>query len=192
METRRPGLVIALLATGILQGCSIGMAFSGDEKLDLTALDKGTSRGKVLTVFGTPASTVETGTGRTDVFYKKQGDTRSAGRGAAYIVADALTLGLAEFLTAPIEAAATLSDNVAYVVEYDQHDKVIGSSVTNLGKSRRKLAINTAAAPTGESAASAANTSPAAVSPARSSSPAPAADLSMEVSTNEPVSRPRD
>lgn len=212
MKNRQSSLAIVLLAAGMLQGCSIGMAFSGDEKLDLTALDKGTSRGKVLTVFGTPAQTVATATGRTDVFYKKQGDRRSAGRGAAYIVADALTLGVAEFITAPIEAAATLSDNVVYVVEYDEHDKVVGSSVTNTGKSRRKVTVGGAtttaseASPgAAESAKSSTAPSPGATNSAKPSSapsrgatnsakPAsapstPPADLSTEVSVNERVDR---
>ena len=118
-----PAAAVALFVLGTIPGCSVGMALSGDENPDLSAIKVGATRGEVELHLGPP---IETKTGRNgmriDTYEYEIGDEPSAGRAVAHGVADVVTLGLWELVGTPIEAVQ--GETYRTTITYDSKDRV--------------------------------------------------------------------
>ncbi len=77
-----------------LQGCSVGMAMSGQPDPNIGALQIGQKRDIVLLNLGQPTKTSVKEEKRTDVFHLERGNQPSAGRAVGHAAMDVLTLGL--------------------------------------------------------------------------------------------------
>ena len=118
-----PLSVSALLVAGVLSGCSVGMALSGEENPDLSVVKLGASRGEVELQLGSPISTESAADGhRIDTYEYEIGNEPSPGRAVAHGVADVLTLGLWEIIGTPIEAVQ--GETYFTEITYDADDKV--------------------------------------------------------------------
>ena len=96
--------LILLISTTAVSGCSVGMALSGQEDPDLSAIRVGASRGEVEMQLGEPIkSTRMRGGGSIDVYEYEIGNEPDAGRAVLHGIADVLTLGLWEIVGTPIE-----------------------------------------------------------------------------------------
>ncbi len=101
------------------------MSANQPDKQDVSVLQNGTYRGKVLAELGQPVATEKRKGSRVDVFNFVQGysDGAKVGRAALHAAADVFTLGLWEVVGTPIEAVADGSE-VQVEVVYDDEDKV--------------------------------------------------------------------
>ncbi len=125
MKTERYGLSILLTLVLVSPGCAVYMAANQPDKKDVSVLQEGTYRGRVLAELGQPVSTEEREGRRVDYFNFVQGysDGAKAGRAVFHAAADVVTLGLWEVLGTPIEAVAD-GKQVQVEVLYDKDDKV--------------------------------------------------------------------
>ena len=112
-------------------GCSVVMATKQPHKKDLSVLDEGTPRNKVVAELGAPILTEEKDGNIVDTFAFVQGYSRGTrtGRAIFHGIADVFTLGLWEVVGTPIESIASGTDMKVEVV-YDENDLVM--SVTHL------------------------------------------------------------
>lgn len=112
----------------LCQGCSVYLAASQPDKVDIPALEYGgTPRDAVIARLGTPATTTKTADGRrTDLYYFYEGSANGwkVGRAAFHLVADVFTLALWEVVAVPVELAIK-GDRIAARVDYDHNDRVI-------------------------------------------------------------------
>ena len=122
----RLSLVLAgLLALPICQGCSVYLAASQPDKVDIPALEQGGwPRDVVIARLGSPTSTTLTvDGGRTDLyeFYEGSAPGWKVGRAAFHVVADVFTIALWEVIATPTELAIRGSKITARV-DYDRND----------------------------------------------------------------------
>lgn len=122
---RNLAFAIMLSALPAISGCAVYMAANQPDKRDVSVLQEGTYRGKVLAELGQPVSTETRDGQRVDVFNFVQGysDGAKVGRAALHAAADVFTLGLWEVVGTPIEAVADGSE-VQVEVFYDAEDNV--------------------------------------------------------------------
>ncbi|MDJ0871471.1 MAG: hypothetical protein QNJ87_06865 [Gammaproteobacteria bacterium] len=122
---RNLAFAIMLSALPAFSGCAVYMAANQPDKRDVSVLQEGTYRGKVLAELGQPVSTETRDGQRVDVFNFVQGysDGAKVGRAALHAAADVFTLGLWEVVGTPIEAVADGSE-VQVEVFYDAEDNV--------------------------------------------------------------------
>ena len=111
-------IILALLC----QGCSVGMALSGKETKNLSAVQIGQSRDIVTLNLGQPAKTNLTETGRVDIFELQRGNDPSVGRALFHGMMDALTWGGWEIIGTPMEGVQGKSFEL--IVHYDKEDRV--------------------------------------------------------------------
>ncbi len=125
MKMRNLAFAIMLSALPAFSGCAVYMAANQPDKRDVSVLQEGTYRGKVLAELGQPVSTETRDGQRVDVFNFVQGysDGAKMGRAALHAAADVFTLGLWEVVGTPIEAVADGSE-VQVEVFYDAEDNV--------------------------------------------------------------------
>ncbi len=125
MKMRNLAFAIMLSALPAFSGCAVYMAANQPDKRDVSVLQEGTYRGKVLAELGQPVSTETRDGQRVDVFNFVQGysDGAKVGRAALHAAADVFTLGLWEVVGTPIEAVADGSE-VQVEVFYDAEDNV--------------------------------------------------------------------
>ncbi len=125
MKMRNLAFAIMLSALPAISGCAVYMAANQPDKRDVSVLQEGTYRGKVLAELGQPVSTETRDGQRVDVFNFVQGysDGAKVGRAALHAAADVFTLGLWEVVGTPIEAVADGSE-VQVEVFYDAEDNV--------------------------------------------------------------------
>ncbi len=128
------GPVLLLLC----QGCSVYLAASQPDKVDIPALEQGgMPRDAVIARLGTPTSTSKQPDGRrTDMyhFYKGSATGWKVGRAAFHLTADVFTLALWEVVAVPMEMAIK-GDRIAARVDYDRNDRVSSFSVMGRGGS---------------------------------------------------------
>ncbi len=112
-------------------GCSVVMATKQPHKKNLSVLDEGTPRNKVIAELGAPILTEEKDGNKVDTFAFVQGYSKGSrtGRAIFHGIADVFTLGLWEVVGTPIESIASGTDMKLEVV-YDETDCVM--SVTHL------------------------------------------------------------
>jgi len=117
-------IILAVAITGILSGCSVGMAMSGKATPDLGVLKQTASRGEVELQLGAPVGTNTMENGHVlNVYEYEVGNDPSAGRALGHAAMDVLTLGIWEVVGTPIEGFQ--GDKRQVQVEYDKADKVV-------------------------------------------------------------------
>jgi hypothetical protein len=106
-------------------GCSVSRALNQPDKKDLSVLQAGVSRHRVIAELGYPRFTEEKDGKKVDIFTFVQGYSKGAktGRALAHGTADFFTLGLWELVGTPIEGAASGTE-VQVKVTYDDQDRV--------------------------------------------------------------------
>jgi hypothetical protein len=124
----RKYLLFVLLASLLpIQACSVIQATSGPDTKDLSVLDIGTNRYRVLAELGEPLVSEEDDNGfKVDVFSFVQGTSGGfrAGRGIFYGLLAVGTLGISEVITSPIEGAIGDGAEIQVKVSYDEEDLV--------------------------------------------------------------------
>ena len=117
-------IILAVAITGILSGCSVGMAMSGKATPDLGVLKQTASRGEVELQLGAPVATNTMENGHVlNVYEYEVGNDPSAGRALGHAAMDVLTLGIWEIVGTPIEGFQ--GDKRQVQIEYDTADKVV-------------------------------------------------------------------
>lgn len=96
--------VPAIIFVATLEGCSVGMAISGQKDPDLAVLQKGCERATVESQLGPATSMSPNPDGSYSCTYDYEvGDEPSAGRAALHAGMDVLTLGIWEVFGTPLE-----------------------------------------------------------------------------------------
>ena len=130
-------LVSIISATLVLAsgGCSIGKAAKQPSLKDLSVLDKGTPRGRVISELGKPTFSEEQDGKTIDWYQFVQGyhTATKVGRALFHGAADVFTLGLWELVANPIEDTATGTE-MSVEVRYDEYEKV-ETTVVHKGRS---------------------------------------------------------
>ena len=119
--------LVLLFCLSLLTACSVVQATSGPEMKDMSVLDRGTERYKVLAELDRPMLTDKDKDGRMyDIFSFRQGQHGSvkAGKAVAYGAAAIFTLGLSEVITSPLEGAAGKGAKIKALVLYDAEQRV--------------------------------------------------------------------
>jgi outer membrane protein assembly factor BamE (lipoprotein component of BamABCDE complex) len=116
-----------LLASALCQGCSVYMAGSQHEKVDLASLEhEGMPRDNIIARLGPPTSSTkyEDGT-RIDIyqFYEGSASGWKVGRAVFHGVADVFTLGLWEVVGTPTEMAVK-GDKITARATFDRNDNL--------------------------------------------------------------------
>ena len=115
-----------------VQGCSVGMALSGAENPDLSAVRVGASRGEVEMHLGKPIKSIALGNGQSAEVYEYEiGNEPSGGRAVAHGVMDVLTLGLWELAGTPMEAVQ--GERYQTTITYGENDRVANINTERLG-----------------------------------------------------------
>ncbi len=126
--------LLLLLIVSLSFGCSAVMATKQPDKKDMTVLETGTDRYRVIAELGEPIFTEQNETGTSDLFKFVQGYSTAAktGRAFAHGAATVYTLGLWEVFGTSIEGAADGTELQIRVV-YDDANKVSSYEVLNKG-----------------------------------------------------------
>jgi outer membrane protein assembly factor BamE (lipoprotein component of BamABCDE complex) len=115
------------IAMVVLSGCSISKAVHQPKAKDLSVLNVGTSRDRVLLELGQPVVNEKDGNGiQTDYFKFIQGQhgAAKAGKGILYGALAVTTLGLSEIVTNPVEGTAGAGKEMQIKVTYDAQNNV--------------------------------------------------------------------
>ena len=118
-------LLLLILSTHLISGCSVFMAAKQPGTKDMDLLKVGTPRNLLLAEFGAPVvSEIHDGK-KIEIFKFVQGYSKGAkaGRAVFHGVADVFTLGLWEVIGTPTEVVFN-GDEVAFEVIYDEADKI--------------------------------------------------------------------
>ena len=119
--------IFTLLSSLFLTSCSVVQATNQPEQKDLSVLDAGTNRFRVLAELGQPIVSEENELGnKTDIFSFKQGTNAAfvAGRAIGYGLLAIATLGISEAIASPIEGAIGDGADIQVRVSYDNQDQV--------------------------------------------------------------------
>jgi hypothetical protein len=112
-----------LLVCLSLSGCSVFMAASGSEDLDLTSVGQGSSRAEVEALLGKPISFVRKDFGDIATYQYFTNDEPSYLRAALWAGLDLITAGFAELVIFRMEALQ--GDKHTVVVAYDLSKQVL-------------------------------------------------------------------
>ncbi len=116
-------LAPAVLIVLSLGGCSVGMALSGEETPDLTAVKVGATKDDVELHLGTPEEFSELADGDSRATYKYEvGNDPNAIRAIGHGALDVASIGLWEFIGTPIEASTGEEREVA--ITFDEEQRV--------------------------------------------------------------------
>jgi hypothetical protein len=109
----------------LLSGCAARMAMEKEGAKDLALFRPGVERALIIAEFGKPEISEMRDGGRYEIYRFKQGHHGAwrFGRALVYTAADIATLGIAEVVTSPTEAALDGSD-MAFEVYFDDTDRV--------------------------------------------------------------------
>ncbi len=124
--------LVLLLMISLSFGCSAVMATKQPDKKDMTVLETGTERYRVIAEFGEPLLTEKDAGQTADVFKFVQGYSAAAktGRAVAHGAATVYTLGLWEVFGTSIEGAAD-GKELQIRVLYDEANTVVSYEVLN-------------------------------------------------------------
>ncbi len=127
---------------GFLAGCSVVMATKQPDKKDLSVLQTGNERSRVIAELGPPLYTEQKDGQTVDVFSFTQGFSKGmkAGRAVAHGAADVFTLGLWELAGTPIESAAS-GTQVKVKVTYDKDNRVASTEALAGGQKLEKAGV---------------------------------------------------
>jgi len=120
-------MLLVSLAMVVLAGCSVGKAVQAPKAKDLSVLEAGTPRDRVLVELGQPVVSEKDANGnQTDFFKFIQGQhgAAKAGKGILYGALAITTLGLSEVVTNPVEGTAGAGKEMQLKVTYDAQNKV--------------------------------------------------------------------
>ncbi len=123
----RGKMLLVSIAMIVLSGCSVSKAVQQPKAKDLSVLDVGTSRDRVLVELGAPMVSEKDANGnQTDYFKFIQGQhgAAKAGKGLLYGALAVTTLGLSEIVTNPVEGTAGAGKEMQVKVVYDAQNKV--------------------------------------------------------------------
>ncbi|KTD65775.1 hypothetical protein [Legionella spiritensis] len=123
--------VIALTTAAIiLSSCAVVKATNQPAKKDLSVLNKGTDRNRVIAELGHPVESSIKNGHRQDIYSFVQGYSKTAKtlRALGHGVADVYTLGLWEVVGTPIEGINN-GKKVQVVVQYNNQNKVSSVNV---------------------------------------------------------------
>ena len=111
-----------------LSGCAVYKAAAAPPLKDLTVLNPGTARDRVIAELGPPVRTENTGDSRKDVFTFIQGYSKKSNNTLAAVIAveDIATLGAAELAFREVQDDRT-GKKVSVAVYYDASDVVTRS-----------------------------------------------------------------
>lgn len=105
-----------------MSGCSVGMAMSGKNDPELSAVRVGSTRGEIELHLGAPKEIIEQDNKRIDIYEYEVGNEPSAGRAIGHGVMDVLTLGIWEVIGTPVEGFQ--GDKKRLMISYDENDIV--------------------------------------------------------------------
>jgi len=120
-------MLLVSLAMVVLAGCSISKAVQQPKAKDLSVLEVGTSRDRVLVELGQPVVSEKDANGNQTDFFKfiqGQSGTAKAGKGILYGALAVTTLGLSEVVVNPVEGTAGAGKEMQIKVTYDAQNKV--------------------------------------------------------------------
>jgi hypothetical protein len=118
--------IILAVVCAAFTGCSVYMAANQPTEKDLSLLNPGQSRARLIAEFGQPIQTEVKNGARHDIFQWTQGYNPGvlAGRAVGHAAADVFTLGLWEAVGTPTEGYFNGTQLSAEVV-YDREDRVV-------------------------------------------------------------------
>jgi outer membrane protein assembly factor BamE (lipoprotein component of BamABCDE complex) len=123
----RSRILLVSVALVVLAGCSVSKAVHQPKAKDLSVLDVGTSRDRVLVELGQPVVSEKGANGNQTDFFKfiqGQSGAAKAGKGLLYGALAVGTLGLSEVVTNPVEGTAGAGKEMQIKVNYDAQNKV--------------------------------------------------------------------
>lgn len=108
-----------------LSSCAVMKATNQPDKKDLSVLQTGTPRTRVIAELGSPVNSEVRSGHRKDVFSFVQGYSKTTKtlRAVGHGIADVYTLGLWEVAGTPIEGAAS-GQQIQVAVTYDKNERV--------------------------------------------------------------------
>lgn len=107
---------------GLLTGCSVFMAASGSTTPDLSVLEPGTSRKVIERELGKPLKQRRLKWENEATYQFFTNDQPNYGRATSYAFLAGMTMGLSEFVTAPIEAVQ--GDRHEIVITYNRSNRL--------------------------------------------------------------------
>ncbi len=118
-------IVLLVVLTISVPGCSVFMAAKQPEKKDISLLKEGVSRAVLISEFGAPVISEYKNDKRFEIFKFVQGYSTGAKAGRAFFhgAASVATLGLWELVGTPAEITFN-GDEMAFQVSYDENDLV--------------------------------------------------------------------
>lgn len=119
--------LLLLLSLCALTACSVVQATSGPEMKDLSVLERGTERYRVLAELDRPMLTDKDKDGHMyDIFHFRQGQHGGvkAGKALVYGTAAVFTLGLSEIVASPLEGSLGKGAEIKARVVYDNDQRV--------------------------------------------------------------------
>ena len=97
-------MAVLMILPLVMEGCAVGMAASGHEKMDTSVAFPGSNRAVVLSKLGPPDSSRSYDNGyREDTYIIKKGNEASAGRAWAHAGMDLMSLFVWELVATPYE-----------------------------------------------------------------------------------------
>ncbi|MDF3019425.1 MAG: hypothetical protein K0Q92_728 [Steroidobacteraceae bacterium] len=148
----RRNILLVSIAMVILSACSVGKAVNQPKAKDLSVLDVGTPRDRVLVELGQPVVSEKDANGnQTDFFKFIQGQhgAAKAGKGILYGALAVTTLGLSEIVTNPVEGTAGAGKEMQIKVTYDALNKV---EIVDVLKDDRWIQVQKVGEPTAANA----------------------------------------
>jgi len=152
----RSRMLLVSVAMVVLAGCSVSKAVQQPKAKDLSVLEHGTSRDRVLVELGQPVVTEKDASGNQVDFFKfiqGQSGAAKAGKGLLYGALAVTTLGLSEVVTNPVEGTAGAGKEMQIKVIYDAQSKVDAVSVLKDDRWLRVQKVGEEAAPAAAPAA---------------------------------------
>jgi len=128
MNKKLFSFISIILLAFTLQSCAVYKATEQPGKKDLSVLNRGTDREKVIAELGKPVHTSMKHGHRVDVFSFVQGYSTGVktARALGHGVADVMTMGLWEVVGTPIEGIANGTENkVKVVYKHNRVERVI-------------------------------------------------------------------
>ena len=125
--TRLAVVVATIFLVLVCSGCSVYMAANQPGAKDLSLLNKGQPRAKLIAEFGQPIHSELKDGVRKDIFQRQQG--YHSGVRAGHATANVATLGLREVVGTPVEGYMN-GTQLSAEVAYDRDDR--GASITPL------------------------------------------------------------
>lgn len=125
-------LMTLSLTAVFLSGCSVGMAVSGREEMNMSIVYPGVPRKAVISRLGEPESSVMDEDGNyIDTYVIVKGNEPSAGRAVVHGTLDVLSLGLWEIVGTPVEIIEGVETKSALTIFYDSEERILDIQTTD-------------------------------------------------------------